>query len=173
MTAAVPKKNVAEGLVAILEAVGIDTCFGVPGGQTLPFYQAARERGFNHVLMRDERNCACAADAYARVSGRVGLCDATVGPGATNLVSGLAEAYASSIPMIALIADMQSSKEHLRHRGIVAQALEQRPLLEPVCKWVGRVQTPEMLADIVEHALRIATTGRCGPNNIQYSEAPH
>ena len=100
-----PQPIVGEAIVSILQAVGIDACFGVPGGQTLPFYQAARATGYNHVLMRDERNCACAADAYARVSGKVGICDATVGPGVTNLVSGLAEAYASSIPIIALIAD--------------------------------------------------------------------
>ena len=152
------ESTVAETLVALLEAVNIDACFGVPGGQTLPFYKAARARGFKHVLMRDERNCACAADAYARVSGKVGVCDATVGPGVTNLVSGLAEAYASSVPMIALIADINTSGEHLRHRGIVAQALEQRPILEPVTKWIGRVQKPEMLIDMMDHALRVATS---------------
>ncbi|PHZ85485.1 thiamine pyrophosphate-binding protein [Paremcibacter congregatus] len=162
--------NVAEAIVSILTAVGIDACFGVPGGQTLPFYKAARARGFKHVLMRDERNCACAADAYARVSGKVGLCDATVGPGVTNLVSGLAEAYASSIPMIALIADINTCGEHLRHRGNVAQALEQRPLLEPTTKWIGRVQKPDMLIDIMDHALRVATTGRPGPVAIEIPE---
>ena len=162
--------SVAEALVAIFEAVNIDACFGVPGGQTLPFYKAARARGFRHVLMRDERNCACAADAYARISNTVGLCDATVGPGVTNLVSGLAEAYASSIPMIALIADIDTGSEHLRHRGIAAQALEQRPLLEPVTKWTGRVQRPDMLIDIVDHALRVATTGRPGPVVIEVPE---
>lgn len=162
--------NVGQALVSILEAVGIDACFGVPGGQTLPFYQAARARAFPHVLMHDERNGACAADAYARVSGRVGVCDATVGPGVTNLISGLAEAYASSIPVIALIADIDTRLEHLRHRSVVAQALEQRPLLEPVTKWIGRVQRPEMLLDTVAHALRIATTGRAGPVAIEIPE---
>ncbi len=100
--------TVAEEIVAILQAVGVDTCFGVPGGQTVPFYGAARVRGFRHVLVHDERNGACAADAYARVSGKVGLCDATVGPGATNLISGLAEAYASAIPVLALVADIKT-----------------------------------------------------------------
>lgn len=155
--------NVAEAVLAILEATGIDTCFGVPGGQTLPFYGAARAQGFSHVMMHDERNCACAADAYARVSGRVGVCDATVGPGVTNLISGLAEAYASSVPVIALIADIDTNLEHMRQRSIVGQAMDQRPMLAAVTKWIGRVQTPEMLADIMEHALRVATTGRSGP----------
>jgi acetolactate synthase-1/2/3 large subunit len=163
-------RTVVEVLVDILEAVGIDACFGVPGGQTLPLYGVTRSRGFRHVMMRDERNCACAADAYARISGRVGVCDATVGPGVTNLVSGLAEAYASSIPVIALVADIETRLEHLRHRSIVAQAFEQRRLMESVSKWVGRVQAPDMLVNIMAHALRVATTGRSGPVVVEIPE---
>ena len=162
--------TVADVLVDILEAAGIDTCFGVPGGQTLPLYGVTRARTFRHVMMHDERNCACAADAYARISGRVGVCDATVGPGVTNLVSGLAEAYASSIPVIALVADIETRLEHLRHRSIVAQGFEQRPLMEAVSKWVGRVQAPDMLVNTMAHALRVATTGRPGPVVVEIPE---
>ena len=86
--------DIGDRLVAALTAAGVDAVFGVPGGQTLPLYRAARAAGFRHVLMRDERAAACAADAYARVRGSVGVCDATIGPGVTNLISGLAEAYA-------------------------------------------------------------------------------
>lgn len=155
--------TVAEAIVSILEAVEIDAGFGIPGGQTLAFYKAARARGFRHVLVRDERNGSCAADAYARVSGKVGFCDATVGPGVTNLVSGLAEAFASSVPVLALIADVKTEQEHLRHRAVAMQSMEQRALLEPVTKWIGRVSRPEMLVDIMDHALRVATAGRPGP----------
>lgn len=163
-------KTVTDVLLDILEAVGIDACFGVPGGQTLHFYRAARTRKYRHVMMHDERNCACAADAYARTTGKVGVCDATVGPGVTNLVSGIAEAYASSVPVIALIADIDTRLEHLRHRSIVAQAFEQRPLMQAVSKWVGRVQTAEMLVDVMAHALRVATTGRPGPVVVEIPE---
>jgi acetolactate synthase-1/2/3 large subunit len=159
--------TVAEAVLEILEATGVDVCFGVPGGQTLPFYGAARARGFRHVMMHDERNTACAADAYARVTGRVGVCDATVGPGVTNLVSGLAEAFASSVPVIALIADIETKLEHMRHRSIVGQAMDQRPMLEPVTKWIGRLHKPEMIVDIMAHALRVATTGRAGPVAVE------
>jgi acetolactate synthase-1/2/3 large subunit len=162
--------TVADVLVDILEAVGIDACFGVPGGQTLPLYGVTRTRKFRHVMLHDERNCACAADAYARISGRVGVCDATVGPGVTNLVSGLAEAYASSIPVIALVADIDTRLEHLRHRSVVAQGFAQRPLMEAVSKWVGRVQRPDMLINIMAHALRVATTGRPGPVVVEIPE---
>lgn len=144
--------------------------FGVPGGQTLPLYSASAAAGATHVLVRDERNAACAADAYARVTGRVGICDATVGPGATNLVSGLAEALASSVPMIAVVADIRREVEHLRRRSVVSQAVDQAGLLAPVCKWVGRVQTPESVDDIIAHAFRIATTGRPGPVVVEIPE---
>lgn len=163
-------KSVTDALVDILERTGIDACFGVPGGQTMPLYRVTRGRGFRHVMMRDERNCACAADAYARITGQVGVCDATVGPGVTNLVSGLAEAYASSVPVIALIADVETRLEHLRRRSVVAQGFEQRALMEPVSKWVGRVQTPDMLVDTMAHALRVATTGRPGPVVVEIPE---
>jgi acetolactate synthase-1/2/3 large subunit len=171
--------TVAEAIVSILEAVEIDAGFGIPGGQTLAFYKAARQRGFRHVLVRDERNGSCAADAYARVSGKVGFCDATVGPGVTNLVSGLAEAYASSVPVLALIADVKTEQEHLRHRAVAMQSMEQRALLEPVCKWFGRVSKPEMLVDIMDHALRVATAGRPGPvvleipDDVMVAEIPN
>src|SRR3546814_6099625 len=85
-------------------------------------------------MMRDERTAAGAADAYARVSGRIGVCEATVGPGATNLVSGLAEAYASAIPVLAIVADVKTEREHLRVRGVASQAMEQQALLQGVTK---------------------------------------
>lgn len=144
--------------------------FGVPGGQTLPLYSAAAAAGARHVLVRDERNAACAADAYARVTGRVGLCDATVGPGATNLVSGLAEAYASSVPVIAVVADIRRDVEHLRRRAVVSQAVDQAALLAPVCKWVARVQTAEAVDEVVDQAYRVATTGRPGPVVVEIPE---
>jgi acetolactate synthase-1/2/3 large subunit len=150
-------------IIDALVAGGVDAIFGVPGGQTLPLYRAARATGFRHVLMRDERTAACAADAYARVSGRVGVCDATVGPGATNLVSGLAEAYSSSIPVLAIVADVRTDQGHLRQRGVVSQAIDQRAFLQPVTKWVARVERADVFDDVFQHALRVATTGRPGP----------
>lgn len=162
--------TVAEALLQMLRAAGIDAGFGIPGGQTIPFYAAARRCGFRHVLMRDERNAACAADAYARVTGRVGFCDATLGPGATNLISGIAEAYASSIAMIALVADVKTTREHLRDRGVASQALEQRSLFSSIAKWYGRVHGPEVLADVVRHALRVAVSGRPGPVILEIPE---
>lgn len=154
----------------MLRAAGIRAAFGVPGGQTLPLYGAAVDSGRNHVVMRDERNAACAADGYARVAGTVGVCDATVGPGVTNLVSGLAEAHASGIPVLAIVADIRRSSEHLRTRGVASQAAPQRDMLAPVSKWIARVEQPGMLEPLVRHALRVAVTGRPGPVVLEIPE---
>jgi acetolactate synthase-1/2/3 large subunit len=162
--------NVGERLASIIAGGGVTAMFGVPGGQTLPLYGAAAAAGLDHVLMRDERSAACAADAYARLSGRVGFCDATVGPGVTNLVSGIAEAYASSIPVIAVIADIRTDQTHLRRRATVSQAVDQAALLAPLVKWFGRVERVDSLEPVLDQALRIATTGRPGPVAVEIPE---
>ncbi len=163
-------ETVGARLARILAAGEVGAVFGVPGGQTLPFYAAVEDAGLQHVLMRDERAAACAADAHARLSGSVGFCDATVGPGATNLVSGLAEAYGSSIPVIAIVADIRRDRAHLRRRAAASQALDQAALLAPVTKWVGRVETADSLEPVLAQALRVATGGRPGPVVLEIPE---
>ena len=91
-----------EALVRMLLAHGAGPMFGMGGFQLLPFYDAARRLGLNHHLINDERAGVFAADAYAKVTGRVGLVDATLGPGATNLVTGLVEALNSGTPLVAI-----------------------------------------------------------------------
>jgi acetolactate synthase-1/2/3 large subunit len=162
--------TVGDRIVEILQAGGDRPIFGIPGGQTFPLYAATRSRKVSHLVMRDERNAVTAADGYARVSGSVGLCDATVGPGTTNLVSGLAEALASSTPVLAIVADIRRDREHLRRRSVVSQAMEQSEMLASVSKWVGRLQEPGSVDEIVGHALRVATTGRPGPVVIEVPE---
>lgn len=176
--------DVGQRLVDRLIAHGVRRVFGVPGGQTAPFYHglAVRKDEIEHVLMRDERSAVFAADAYARVSGTIGVCDATVGPGATNLVSGLVEAYSSSIPVLAVIADIPRFWEHRRHLGSASQGFEQRAFLEPCVKWYGRVEVPEQIDEILDHCIRVATSNRPGPVIIEIpddvfssaaSEDPH
>jgi acetolactate synthase-1/2/3 large subunit len=162
--------DVGERLASVIAGGGINAMFGVPGGQTMPLYGAATSAGLNHVLMRDERSAACAADAYARLSGHVGFCDATVGPGVTNLVSGLAEAQASSVPIVAVIADIRRDQSHLRRRASVSQAVEQAALLEPIVKWFGRVEQADSIDPVFDQALRVATTGRPGPVVVEVPE---
>lgn len=163
-------RSVGDSLVEALATAGLHVIFGVPGGQTLPLYGAARSGSLTHVLVRDERNAVYAADSLARLTGTVGVCDATLGPGVTNLVSGLAEAYAASVPVLAIVADTQRSLEHLRRRSVASQAFEQRAVLEPVTKWVARADEPETVPRVLDQALRVATTGRPGPVVLEIPE---
>jgi acetolactate synthase-1/2/3 large subunit len=146
-------------------AHGVRHVFGVPGGQTLALYDGIREREpvISHVLVRDERSGAYAADGYARVTGRVGVCDATVGPGTAKLPSGLAEALGASVPVVALVSELPALMAAHRYRSAASQALDQVALLAPVTKWQATVPDAASLSPLVRHAFREATSGRPGP----------
>lgn len=152
-------------LVGLLAAHGVRRVFGVAGGQTAALYDAIAhgDSPISHVPVRDERTAAYAADAYARVTGSVGVCDATVGPGTAKLPSGLGEAFNSSVPVLALVSELPTATEARRYRGATSQALDQEALLRPVCKWVTTVRRAGDLAPLVRRAFREATTGRPGP----------
>ena len=159
-------RNHAGALLAdLLAEHGVRHVFGVPGGQTLALYDAIadREPGLRHVLVRDERSAAYAADAYARVTGRAGVCDACVGPGAAKLPSGLGEALGASVPVVALVSDLPARLAPHRYRSAASQALDQAALLAAVTKWQATVPDAATLPALVRQAFREATTGRPGP----------
>jgi acetolactate synthase I/II/III large subunit len=152
-------------LAGLLAEHAVRHVFGVAGGQTLALYDGIldHEPQIRHVLVRDERSAAYAADAYARVTGRVGVCDATVGPGAAKLPSGLGEALGASVPVVALISDLPARLAPHRYRSAVSQALDQAALLAPVTKWQATVPDAATMPALVRQAFREATTGRPGP----------
>ena len=151
-------------LAALLAEHGVRHVFGVPGGQTLALYDGLLDQaGLTHVLTRDERSAAYAADAYARVTGQVGVCDATVGPGAAKLPSGLSESLGASVPVVALVSDLPARLAPHRYRGAASQALDQAGLLAPVTKWQATVPTAGVLPALARQAFRVAATGRPGP----------
>jgi acetolactate synthase I/II/III large subunit len=151
-------------LAGLLAEHGVRRVFGVPGGQTLALYDGLAGRpGVRHVQVRDERSAAYAADAYARVTGLVGVCDATVGPGAAKLPSGLAEAFGASVPVLALVSDLPARLAPHRYRGAASQALDQAALLAPVTKWQATVPDAATMPPLVRQAFREAATGRPGP----------
>ena len=152
-------------LLGLLAEHGVRHVFGVPGGQTLALYDAILDRApaVTHVLMRDERSAAYAADGYARVTGKVGICDATVGPGAAKLPSGLGEALGGSVPVIALVSDLPARMAPHRYRGAASQALDQAGLLAPVTKWLASIPDAVSMPGLVRQAFRTATSGRPGP----------
>lgn len=101
--------NCGDILVGILEKSGVDTIFGHPGEQIMPFYESLRKSNINHILMRHEQGAAHAADGYARSSGNIGVCVATAGPGALNFVMGVATAFKDSVPMIIITGDVPTN----------------------------------------------------------------
>ena len=102
------KMKGAEILVECLKKEGVDILFGYPGGANLPIYDALYDSGLKHILVRHEQGAAHMADGYARATGKVGVCLATSGPGATNLVTGIATAFMDSIPMVVITGQVRS-----------------------------------------------------------------
>jgi acetolactate synthase-1/2/3 large subunit len=148
-----------EALARVLQAHGVGPIFGMGGFQLLPFYDAARRLGLAHSLISDERNGAFAADAYARVTGRVGVCDATLGPGATNLVTGLVESLNGGTPVVAIVGDTHRAHSWKN----MTQEARQLEILRPAVKEVLRVERIERLPEMTRRAFMIATSGRAGP----------
>lgn len=148
-----------EALTRALLAHGAGPVFGMGGFQLLPFYDAARRLGLNHHLINDERCGTFAADAYAKVSGRVGLVDATLGPGATNLVTGLVEALNAGSPIVAIVGD--THRDHSWKN--MTQETHQAEILRPAAKEVIRVESVQRIPELVRRAFAVATSGRPGP----------
>lgn len=149
----------AEIMVRCLEAEGVDTLFGYPGAAICPFYDKLYDSAIRHVLVRQEQNAAHAASGYARASGRAGVCVATSGPGALNLITGIATAYMDSIPVIAITG--QINLEQLGRD--VFQEADITGACESITKHSYLVKDAAELPRVFREAFHIATTGRPGP----------
>src|SRR6202043_1352923 len=125
----------------------------------LPFYEAVRELGLKHFLINDERCGAFAADAYARVTNRPGICDGTLGPGATNLVTGLVESLNGGIPIVAIAGD--TNRAHSWKN--MTQECRQVEILKPAVKELIRVEMTSRIPELMRRAFAVATSGRPGP----------
>ena len=149
----------AKIMVECLEAEGVNTIFGYPGAAICPFYDALINSSVRHVLVRQEQNAGHAANGYARISGRPGVCVVTSGPGATNLVPAIASAYMDSIPIVAIPGQVQSE----RIGRDVFQEADITGACEPFTKHSYLVKRTEDLPRIFKEAFYIASTGRPGP----------
>ncbi|MDI3502283.1 MAG: acetolactate synthase large subunit [Archaeoglobi archaeon] len=157
--------KVGTALARMLKDYKVKHVFGVPGVQTLALYEGIYDLQpeITHIGMRDERNASFAADAYAKFTGKVGVCDATVGPGAILLPAGLGEAYNSSVPVLAIIADIPSGWQTREEYGNASQGFDQIPMFKTITKWQAKLEHPENLPRVVRHAFRVATSERPGP----------
>ena len=139
---------------------GVDVVFGIPGGAILPLYQTMSSYpDLKHILTRHEEGASMAADGYARSTGKVGVCMATSGPGATNLVTGIATAQMDSVPMVAITGQVGRAalgKDAFQETDISGITL-------PITKHSYLVMKPEDIAPAIKEAFYIANTGRPGP----------
>ncbi|MCQ9356863.1 acetolactate synthase large subunit, partial [Corynebacterium sp. 153RC1] len=167
------RMNGAQAVVRSLELLGADLVFGLPGGAVLPLYDALyASKELRHVLVRHEQGAGHAATGYAQVTGRVGVCIATSGPGATNLVTPIADAYLDSVPMVAITG--QVGRQLLGTDAF--QEADIRGITMPVTKHNFMVTSPEQIPQAIAEAFHLAITGRPGPvlvdipKDIQASE---
>lgn len=152
----------SDALLKMLEDRGVDNVFGYPGAVIIPIYDSFIESGVRHVLVRHEQCAAHMADGYARATGKPGVCLATSGPGTTNLVTGIATAYADSVPMLALTGQVGTS-----FLGAEAfQEVDSYSLMMPVTKHNFRVLDPERLPHAIDEGWKVCQSGRPGPVHI-------
>ncbi len=150
----------ADILIKCLREQGVDTIFGYPGGTVLDIYDALyRDGQIEHILTSHEQGAAHAADGYARVTGKVGVCFATSGPGATNLVTGIATAYMDSIPLVAITGNVSTA---MLGRDSF-QEIDIAGITMPITKHNYIVKDVTQLADVIRRAFYIASSGRKGP----------
>ena len=166
MTNSLQRMTGGQALAEMLKVAGVGPMFGMGGFQLLPFYEACRALGLSHRLINDERSGAFAADAYAKVTNRPGCVDATLGPGATNLVTGLVESLNAGVPLIAITGD--ANREHATRN--MTQETRQLEVLRPVVKEVIRVEVIRRIPEHVRRAFAVATGGRPGPVLIDVPE---
>ena len=166
--------NGAEAMVRLLEANGVEYIFGLCGDTSLPFYDAlyTLNHKIKHILTRDERHASYMAEAYARVTGKIGVCEGPSGGGATYLIPGVIEANESSVGLIAITSDVARSsvgKYQLTE-------LRQDELFKPLTKWNAILENAKNLPSLIRKAFRVSSTGRpgathlCFPIDVQKSE---
>ena len=160
-----------KGSIALLTALqreGVEVIFGYPGGQVIPIYDALYDFDLDHILTRHEQGAVHAADGYARASGKVGVCLATSGPGATNLVTGIANAYMDSVPLVAITGQV-------RRALIGTDAFQEADIpgiTLPIVKHSYLVQEAADIPRIVHEAFHIARTGQAGAGVDRLPQRP-
>jgi len=157
----------AQSLVMALEAIGVDTVFGLPGGAILPAYDPLLDSTkLRHILVRHEQGAGHAAEGYASASGKVGVCLVTSGPGATNLVTPLADAYMDSVPIVAITGQVSS-------KSIGTDAFQEadiRGITMPITKHNYLITDADDIPRAIAEAFHIASTGRPGPVLVDISK---
>jgi acetolactate synthase-1/2/3 large subunit len=160
-------RTAAHLLVDCLAAEGCEYVFSVPGEETMDILDAlSRHKQVRHITTRHEQGAAFMADVYGRLTGRAAVAMGTLGPGATNLVTGIADAYLDRAPMVAITGQASSDKLHKEAHQVVDIV----DMFEPVTKWNTRVERVEAIPEIVSKAFRVATLEKPGPTHVELPE---
>ncbi|WP_117192169.1 5-guanidino-2-oxopentanoate decarboxylase [Rhizobium terrae] len=159
-------KTVGETLIDLLEVNGVDVVFGIPGVHTVELYRGLAASKIRHVTPRHEQGAGFMADGYARVSGKPGVCLVITGPGLTNIITPMAQAYQDSVPM--LVISGVNARATLGHgRGRLHELPDQRGMMATLALMSHTLHEPEDLADVMERAFAILRSGRPGPVHIE------
>mgnify|MGYP002519646363 CR=1 FL=1 len=155
-------KTTAQVLVDCLEAEGVDVIFGIPGEETLDLMFAIRDSKIRFIPVRHEQGAAFMADVYGRLTGRAGVCLSTLGPGATNLVTGVADAYLDGAPLVAITGQVGTDRMQLTSH----QYLDLTAMFEPITKRSKQIIRPDTVGEIVRLAFKHAEKGKPGATHI-------
>ncbi|HYA88143.1 MAG TPA: acetolactate synthase large subunit [Nitrospirota bacterium] len=153
-------------LVKCLENEGVEYVFGIPGEETLDLMESLRTSPIKFIITRHEQAAAFMADAYGRLTGKAGVCIATLGPGATNLLTGVADAYLDASPVVAITGQADLKRIHKESH----QYINIVDMCESVTKWNGRIETPEVIPEMVRKAFKLAEMEKPGPTHLELPE---
>ena len=153
-------------LVKCLENEGVEYIFGLPGEETLDLMESLRTSSIRFILTRHEQTAAFMADAYGRFTGKPGVCLSTLGPGATNLLTGVADAFLDKSPLVAITGQADLKRIHKESH----QYIDIVEIYKSVTKWNGRIDSPEVIPEMVRKAFKVATTEKPGPVQLELPE---
>jgi acetolactate synthase-1/2/3 large subunit len=158
--------DTAELLVQCLENEGVEYIFGVPGEENLQVLQALKKSSIQFITTRHEQGAAFMADVYGRLTGKAGVCLSTLGPGATNLMTGVADAQLDRAPLVAITGQVGTDRMHIESH----QYLDLVAMFAPVTKWNAQIVRPSITSEIVRKAFKLAQTEKPGAVHIDLPE---
>jgi acetolactate synthase I/II/III large subunit len=162
----VSERKASDVFVECLEAEGVQYVFGIPGEETLDLNESLSDSTIQFVPVRHEQGGAYMADAYGRLTGRAGVCLGTLGPGATNLVTAVADAFLDRAPLVALTGQSDLERMHKESH----QYIDLIGILRPVVKWNARVSSPEIIPEVVRKAFKVAESEKPGSTHLELPE---
>jgi acetolactate synthase-1/2/3 large subunit len=160
------ERRASDVFVECLEAEGVRYVFGIPGEETLDLNESLADSSVDFIPVRHEQGGAYMADAYGRLTGRAGVCLGTLGPGATNLVTAVADAFLDRAPVVALTGQSDLERMHKESH----QYIDLIGIMRPIVKWNARVSSPEIVPEVVRKAFKVAESEKPGPTHLELPE---